>query len=279
MAIQNRRGAYTNFDPTKLKPGEFAVVQSGDPDGNQGYAIYMCFSSGVVKRMIAAEDLANALAEFEVAWEDVSGRPVVDTTLSVPGAIPDSSIVGARLAQKQNTLTFDTAPTAGSTNPVTSSGIKQAIDAHTVAVDATLTQQGTAADAKAVGDALAVVDGNFATSFASKVYEAGSYVIYNHKLYTNPERLYYPSSFNPNDWTEIKVSRILGLSQQCLADSFFSGDLYDVGDFCIYKGLLYKCIVAHSGAWNDSHFERAYLADEVNTKSSVTVDANGVMHF
>lgn len=35
--------------------------------------------------------------------------------------------VDSKLANKQNTLTFDTAPTAGSTNPVTSGGIETAI--------------------------------------------------------------------------------------------------------------------------------------------------------
>lgn len=105
MAIQNRRGAYTNFDPTKLKPGEFAVVQSGDPDGNGGYAIYMCFASGVTKRIVAAEDLANALAEFQVAWEDVTGRPPIDVTLSVVGAIPDSSMVGEAIRSSNRTAT------------------------------------------------------------------------------------------------------------------------------------------------------------------------------
>ena len=36
------------------------------------------------------------------------------------------------IATKQDKLTFDESPTAGSTNPVTSNGIKAAIDAKTV---------------------------------------------------------------------------------------------------------------------------------------------------
>ena len=39
MAIQNRRGAYADFDPSKLKPGEYAIVQSGDPSTTEGDAI------------------------------------------------------------------------------------------------------------------------------------------------------------------------------------------------------------------------------------------------
>ena len=61
MAIQMRRGAYTDFDPTKMLPGEYAVVLSDDPDGTDGYAIYMCYASGTVKRLVSADDLEAAL--------------------------------------------------------------------------------------------------------------------------------------------------------------------------------------------------------------------------
>ena len=40
----------------------------------------------------------------------------------------------AALADKQNALTFDSTPTAGSTNPVTSGGVKEAIDNHIVSI-------------------------------------------------------------------------------------------------------------------------------------------------
>lgn len=51
MAIQNRRGAYADFDPSKLKPGEYAIVQSGDPDTTDGVAVYICATAGTVKRL------------------------------------------------------------------------------------------------------------------------------------------------------------------------------------------------------------------------------------
>ena len=35
MAVQTRRGAYENFDPSKLLAGEWATVLSGDPNGGQ----------------------------------------------------------------------------------------------------------------------------------------------------------------------------------------------------------------------------------------------------
>lgn len=40
----------------------------------------------------------------------------------------DHDDIYAKIGGKQNTLTFDTTPTTGSNNPVSSSGIKEAID-------------------------------------------------------------------------------------------------------------------------------------------------------
>lgn len=60
MAIQNRRGIYSSgFDPTKLVPGEFAVVQSGDPDGDNGYSLYLCFASRNVQRIALSEEVSS----------------------------------------------------------------------------------------------------------------------------------------------------------------------------------------------------------------------------
>ena len=57
MAIQNRRGAYADFDPSKLKPGEYAIVQSGDPSTTEGDAIYICIKSGTVRRLATADEV------------------------------------------------------------------------------------------------------------------------------------------------------------------------------------------------------------------------------
>ena len=63
MAIQNRRGAYGDFDPSKLLPGEWAVVLSGDTNASDGLACYMCFKAGVVKRMATYEDMIDNIAD------------------------------------------------------------------------------------------------------------------------------------------------------------------------------------------------------------------------
>lgn len=68
-----------------------------------------------------------------VAWGDVTGTLANQTDLA------------NALAGKQNTLTFDTTPTADSTNPVTSGGIKTALDTkqNTLTFDTTPTADST----------------------------------------------------------------------------------------------------------------------------------------
>lgn len=63
MAIQNRRGAFADFDPTKMVAGEFAVVQTGDPNADDGKAVYMAFSAGSVKRLVTYEDMQQNIAD------------------------------------------------------------------------------------------------------------------------------------------------------------------------------------------------------------------------
>ena len=59
MAIQHRRGNYSNFDPTKMKPGEYAVMLEGDPLATDGEGVYMAFGAGRVKRMATLDELQS----------------------------------------------------------------------------------------------------------------------------------------------------------------------------------------------------------------------------
>lgn len=59
MAIQMRRGAYVNFNPAKLMPGEWAVVVSGDSNAKDGKSAYICFAAGDVKRIATYEDMVD----------------------------------------------------------------------------------------------------------------------------------------------------------------------------------------------------------------------------
>lgn len=47
MAIQMRRGAYAEFDPLKMKAGEWAVSTDSDTKKQQ---IWMCFAPGIVMK-------------------------------------------------------------------------------------------------------------------------------------------------------------------------------------------------------------------------------------
>lgn len=67
MAIQHRRGVYNKFDPSKLLPGEWAVVLSGDPDVADGRAVYICFAAGDVKRLTTYEDMNDIILRAEEA--------------------------------------------------------------------------------------------------------------------------------------------------------------------------------------------------------------------
>ena len=57
MAIQVRRGAYADFDTTKMRPGEPAVVLQDDPVASDGKAAYIAFAPGDVKRLATYDDV------------------------------------------------------------------------------------------------------------------------------------------------------------------------------------------------------------------------------
>lgn len=63
MAIQMRRGAYAQFDPSKMLAGEWAVSIDNE---SQKQMVYMCFAPGVVKRMATLEDFQNELGKVAV---------------------------------------------------------------------------------------------------------------------------------------------------------------------------------------------------------------------
>lgn len=76
MAIQLRRGSYDQFDPTKLVSGEGAVVLEGDPNVEDGKALYICFSTGSAKRMATFEDMDDIAQALEDEFTDQVGGAV-----------------------------------------------------------------------------------------------------------------------------------------------------------------------------------------------------------
>lgn len=64
MAIQMRRGSFTRFDPTKMLPGEWAIVLSDDASAANGQSVYICFAAGTVKRMLTVDEVSTIIANF-----------------------------------------------------------------------------------------------------------------------------------------------------------------------------------------------------------------------
>ena len=83
MAIQNRRGNYTDFDPQKLVPGEWAVVLSGDPNSDRGRAVYMAFDVGEVERMATYEDMVENIDSATSDVQEQFTQEVIDTLNNV----------------------------------------------------------------------------------------------------------------------------------------------------------------------------------------------------
>ena len=59
MAIQMRRGAYGDLDPTKAVNAEILVVTGDDPIATDGKAVYVAFAPGSVKRYVSREELES----------------------------------------------------------------------------------------------------------------------------------------------------------------------------------------------------------------------------
>ena len=91
-------------------------------------------------------DLSAYVEESELAAIAKSGKLSDATTDSTHRTVTDAE--KATWNAKQNALTFDTTPTAGSTNPVTSGGVKTALDAKANDADlAAIAKSGKLSDA------------------------------------------------------------------------------------------------------------------------------------
>lgn len=73
MAIQMRRGAYAEFDPLKMKAGEWAVSTDSDTKKQQ---IWMCFAPGIVKRMGTVEDFDTEIQRLIQSYLDSMAQSV-----------------------------------------------------------------------------------------------------------------------------------------------------------------------------------------------------------
>lgn len=189
MAIQNRRGVYSDFTPSKMVPGELAVVQSGDPNNTSGKAVYAAFgASGDVKRLASEDDLSGKVDK--VTGKGLSTNDYTTAEKNKLAGIATGAEVNVQSDWNQTTTTADdfikNKPTktsdftndgdgesdfateayvqenGGKIDTISVNGTQQTItnknvDIPVPVIDNTLTQTGEAADAKVVGDELASV--------------------------------------------------------------------------------------------------------------------------
>lgn len=114
MAIQIRRGNEANLDISQLKPGELAV----------------CLDSGKVIVKLSG-------GNYLTLTDTPALRAIVEGKADASHTHAQSDITGLAeaLAGKQAALTFDGTPTEGSSNPVTSGGVYEAIEKQAILFD------------------------------------------------------------------------------------------------------------------------------------------------
>lgn len=149
MAIQNRRGVYNNFTPSKMVPGEFAVVQSGDPNGKDGKAVYIAFGTGDARRLATADDIEQEI--------DASTESIADALVQ---RFEDAVADDLEAARTAATNASESAQTATQKAEAASQSASQAAQTVANIIDDTLTQTGKAADAKKVGDEIDSLKGD-----------------------------------------------------------------------------------------------------------------------
>lgn len=68
LAIQLRRGDYTDFDPSQLLDGELAIVLENDPNTDDGTGTYVSYGDSNVKRLLHADESVDVpIASSETA--------------------------------------------------------------------------------------------------------------------------------------------------------------------------------------------------------------------
>ena len=124
-AAPDFKGVYTSVDQlnavTGMTVNDFAFVTSTDSEGNTIYGRYHYSGSAWVLDFSFA---SNAFTQAQ--WAAINSG-ISALLVEKLGGLPTNTELTAALATKQDALTFDSTPTQGSQNPVTSEGIANAI--------------------------------------------------------------------------------------------------------------------------------------------------------
>ena len=105
MAIQMRRGAYAEFDPLKMKAGEWAVSTDSDTKKQQ---IWMCFAPGIVKRMGTVEDFDVEIQRLIQGYLDGMAESVEKAQESAQTATEKATSASSSASQAQKSAELAT---------------------------------------------------------------------------------------------------------------------------------------------------------------------------
>lgn len=108
MAIQMRRGAYAEFDPLKMKAGEWAVSTDSDTKKQQ---IWMCFAPGIVKRMGTVEDFDVEIQRLIQDYLDSIAQSVSQAQKSAQTATQKATSASNSASQAQKSAELATSKT------------------------------------------------------------------------------------------------------------------------------------------------------------------------
>lgn len=120
--------------------GETSVPTANAGNKSQTIANTEFVQNTIASLVASAPETLNTLNELAKALNnDPNFATTITNMIAEKESKTDANVeyetLRQAIAAKRDNLTFDTTPTAGSTNPVTSDGIKKAIDAKTVFVD------------------------------------------------------------------------------------------------------------------------------------------------
>ena len=196
IAVDSTHKWWTDALETTLngKAADTAVVHKSGTESISGWKI---FSGGI---------------EVE-SWSSITNRDGDDLDTALGDLASDVQTLSTALAGKQNTLTFDTTPTSGSQNPVTSGGIYAAFQER--------------------DDAIYTVDEDLQalSSSLSRVATSGSY----NDLFDKPT---IPAAQIQSDWNQANTSAKDYIKNKPVADVDYVTPETLMGDLALYQPLL-----------------------------------------
>ena len=104
----------------------------------------------------------------------------------------------------------------------------------------------------------------------SHAYDLGAYCIYKGSLYKCTTAVPSSSSeWDASSWTKTNLASEIVAKELIVAPIYNQGFSYNVGDYTIYDGVLYKCLTQTSGeTWTPSHWTPVTVMDMI--KRNVT---------